>query len=1858
DHIITVYQVGEEAGIPFLAMEFLEGESLDDRLKRQSPLPPADALWIGREIAEALAAAHAKGLLHRDVKPANVWLETNSKLEQEQSSVVQRVKLLDFGLARSVEEDVRLTSTGMILGTPSYMAPEQAGNELVDARADLFALGVILYRMTTGRLPFPGARPMEVLKSLLTLTPAAPQSLNPDIPKELSELIERLMAKEAKDRPESAVQVIRQLAQIEHTLRRMDTPVSPMVSERSEIQIRADQRGRIASAAEETGTGRSTHRPWRVALAGLGATALFIMVIVTIATRNVNLKEVAAKSTGEIDSVTAAIAIEDATNQSSVAVSKRPLFFQTPAFDQWMKGAAAMSAEQQVEAVRKKLMELNPEFNGKVTGFRTGIPENREKPVILDGVVTSIGFDTEHVTDISPVRALTGLQDLDCGSSTWQKGKLCDLSPLQSMKLTSLFCADTQISDLSPLKGMSLIYLNCGSSKVVDLSPLRGMPLDTLGLGDTNVSDLSPIKECPLTFLNCDSTMVTDISLLNRMILKSLYLNNMVTDLSPLKEMPLQHLYFNFNPRHDPELFRSIKTLETVNAKPADVFCKEADAYRLAAKKPLAFQTPEFDQWMKDVASLTAERQVDAVSQKLQELNPRFNGKAKSTVENGLVIELRFPADNVTDISPVRAFRDLRVLECSHIPYTKREVGGLSDLSPLNGMSLTALNINHTHVADLSPLSGMKLTWLGCQNTNVADLSPLKGMPLTQIELSFTLVRDLSPLRGMPLSKLWATKLNVNDFSPLQDTSLTFISLELISERDSKFLRSMPTLEAINDKPVAEFWRDVNPKELAAKSTEKIDSATTGGGIKGATNKSSVEEWKRPLFFRTPAFDEWMKDVTEMPAEKQVEAVRKKLVDLNPEFDGKVTGHRAAIPEHRKAPTIFDGAIASLGFDTEHVTDISPVRALSGLQALDCGSSTGQKGKLDDLSPLQGMKLTSLYCADTQISDLSPLTGMSLIFLNCGSSKVVDLSPLRGMPLDTLGLCGTNVSDLSPIKECPLTDLNCDTTFVADIPLLNRRTLKFLYLNNMVTDLLPLKEMPLQHLYLDFNPRHDPELFRSIKTLETINGKPLDVFCKAAEAYRLAAKKPMAFRTPEFSQWMQDVGTLTAEKQVDAVSQKLQELNPGFNGKTKSTIENGLVIELRFLADNVTDISPVRAFNGLRDLECSRIPYTKREVGGLSDLLPLNGMSLTTLNINHTFVADLSPLSGMKLTWLGCHNTYVADLSPLQGMPLAQIDLRFTLVRDLSPLKGMRLAELGTFGTNVRDFSPLQGMPLSVLSLSFVSERDTKFLRSITNLKTINNKPAAEFWMDVNPKGPAAKSAGEIDSITTAIGIEDATNKSTIAKSKRPLFFQTPAFDPWMKGVAAMSADNQIEAVRKKLMDLNPEFDGKVMGVRNSSPEVQKAPQILDGVVIHLGFATDHVTDISPVRALSGLQSLDCGGSDYQKGKLFDLSPLQGMKLLSLFCPDTQISDLSPLKGMSLSFLNCNTSKVVDLSPLNGMPLGTLGIGSTNVSNLSEIGEAPLLWLNCDNTLVTDVSSLNGMLLTDLFLNNMVADLSPLKKMALQHLRLNFNPHHEPEHLSSIKTLKTINGQPADVFCKAAEAYRLAATKPLAFRTPGFDQWMKEVGTLTAEKQVVVVSQKLQELNPGFNGKATPIIEAGLVVGLEFLTDNVTDVSPVRAFNGLKFLNCSRSDFPKREVGGLSDISPLNGMQLTQLNIRFTHVADLSPLRRMKLTLLDCHHTNVADLSSLQGMPVTWIDLRSTLVRDLSPLQGMRLAELGAFKTNVRDFSPLQDMPLTALSLSFDSERDTKFLRPITTLKTINDKPASEFWKDVEGRTE
>lgn len=195
-NVVTIHAVEEHAHLPFLVMEFVHGKSLREHLRQKGQLGALEAIRISAQIAAGLAAAHAQGVIHRDVKPGNVMLEGG-----------ERVKITDFGLARAASDNVDLTSAGRALGTPAYMAPEQVSGKKLDARADLFALGCVMFAMVNGRSPFHGQNVLEIAHNVLHLEPPRLDAAGGDVPPFYADMVARLLEKDPDRRYQSAAEV-------------------------------------------------------------------------------------------------------------------------------------------------------------------------------------------------------------------------------------------------------------------------------------------------------------------------------------------------------------------------------------------------------------------------------------------------------------------------------------------------------------------------------------------------------------------------------------------------------------------------------------------------------------------------------------------------------------------------------------------------------------------------------------------------------------------------------------------------------------------------------------------------------------------------------------------------------------------------------------------------------------------------------------------------------------------------------------------------------------------------------------------------------------------------------------------------------------------------------------------------------------------------------------------------------------------------------------------------------------------------------------------------------------------------------------------------------------------------------------------------------------------------------------------------------------------------------------------------------------------------------------------------------------------------------------------------------------------
>ena len=327
-NICTIYEIEEDDGQPVIVMELLEGESLKVRLGGGRPIPLAEALDLGIQLADALQAAHTLGIIHRDIKPANIFLTRQGS-----------PKILDFGLAKLAagaqlgehgaaaldEMEESLTTVGAILGTAGYMSPEQARGEPLDTRTDIFSLGVVLYLMTTGEQPFQRKNRVLTLDALLNSQPKPPSHLNPALPVELDTIVAKALAKDREQRYQTAGELRDALWRLKSSL--PATPSSPFAYRNFDPGHSGSNSDAITvgdSAAPPPAVTRGRLRNWKLIVPGT-------LVAIGLVAAGVLFHSHRAKALTEKDT----IVIADFENKTG-----------DPVFDETLKQALAVDLSQ------------------------------------------------------------------------------------------------------------------------------------------------------------------------------------------------------------------------------------------------------------------------------------------------------------------------------------------------------------------------------------------------------------------------------------------------------------------------------------------------------------------------------------------------------------------------------------------------------------------------------------------------------------------------------------------------------------------------------------------------------------------------------------------------------------------------------------------------------------------------------------------------------------------------------------------------------------------------------------------------------------------------------------------------------------------------------------------------------------------------------------------------------------------------------------------------------------------------------------------------------------------------------------------------------------------------------------------------------------------------------------------------------------------------------------------------------------------------------------------------------------------------------------------------------------------------
>lgn len=564
ENIVTAYTTGEELGFHYYVMEFCDGEPLDKRLKRDKVLPWNEAVAITIQVARGLQHAHDSQIIHRDIKPGNIFLTQSGT-----------AKILDMGLSKNLggTESSFRTETGAALGTPHYMSPEQArGDKNMDGRTDIYSLGATLYHLVTGTTPFHGSSPAVIMMKHLNELLPNPQDVREGIPDGVANIIRKMMAKDSNDRYRDCAALLRDLELViagnEPVFEGLDEFQSSVSKPLKALKnVGAARKGTGATArpvVQEPAQKKSVFGP-----ALTGAIAAIVVIVAVIVSKHFSPQQ--------------------KPNGPTVASKEVPAKVEPPKKDESAQtrppAAPQASTDLLTEAIGK-LKELNPEYDGKYT------------QAAEEGKVVELSIASENLQNIAPLKALSSLRKLEIegvreAGGQWRRNNVFDLRPLEGMKLEVLSVAGSGVSKLDPLRRMPLRELNvsntqvtdltslggfsgmkkliCSGTPLEDLAPLEGATLESLNLRKTRVRDLARLKDMPLKELFLGETFVSDLTPLRGMALEKLDLyGTSAADLSPLTGMPLQELSLDVKSKEQAVVLKKIETLKTINTGPAE----------------------------------------------------------------------------------------------------------------------------------------------------------------------------------------------------------------------------------------------------------------------------------------------------------------------------------------------------------------------------------------------------------------------------------------------------------------------------------------------------------------------------------------------------------------------------------------------------------------------------------------------------------------------------------------------------------------------------------------------------------------------------------------------------------------------------------------------------------------------------------------------------------------------------------------------------------------------------------------------------------------------------------------------------------------------------------------------------------------------------------------------------------------------------------------------------------------------------------------------------------------------------------------------------------------------------------------
>ncbi len=740
---------------------------------------------------------------------------------------------------------------------------------------------------------------------------------------------------------------------------------------------------------------------------------------------------------------------------------------------------------------------------------------------------------------------------------------------------------------------------------------------------------------------------------------------------------------------------------------------------------------------------------------------------------------------------------------------------------------------------------------------------------------------------------------------------------------------------------------------------------------------------------------------------------------------------------------------------------------------------------------------------------------------------------------------------------------------------------------------------------------------------------------------------------PVDENWVAAARLLTASEQVKTVTDKLKELNPAFDGKTKHKIEGGDVVEFEVQTQKITTIAPVRAFEKLQVLDISA---NSGERSAMTDLSPLKGLPLQKIKMHGVAVTDISPLAGMKLIHFWFPYSQVNDLSPLQGAPLTYLDCGSTPVKDLSPLASSPLVELNC------------GSDLEASNLSVI--------KKITTLEKIGGKTITEFC---NKYGIALPS-----SVAAAKPPAPAPGTANIAQAPPPPIVPPPARQ-------AVPAADSLRETERAVKDAYKVGDYGRLSATEKDTLSQKFLQM--GAANKEDFKTKYVLlrearelGIQTGNSFTALTAVDEIARAFEVNAATERAAVLGRLETAMRSPDSArfLAELyynaadAALEAEDYDLALRMASRADGLArTLKDPPL---------LARIAEQGKQVQFFQREKNA----VRSAQKILADNP--NDAIANLAVGKFMCFA--RDDWEKGAPLLAKGSDNSLKALAAKelapPKDAAGAAAmgDAWWEAGQKPplnpryldravtwyhtARYALTGLDQarlderiatHAKSVGQrrimelfnlavakLTVDEQVKCVGAKLNELNPGVTAKLDPRIESGKVAELTCSTNNMSDISPFRALSHLTRLSCN-GDGPAA-ARHVTDISWLRGLPLKQVMFPHNKVKDISALAGMPLVTVDFYGNDVPDLSPVKGSPVNMLKVSGA--NSLAPLAGLPLTSLDCRGCKIKDYSPIKDIALKELQCPTLNKKDAEIVRSIKTLERINEMPAADYWRKFD----